>query len=342
VFRPPGRNALPASYSFRTVATRSFAAGRLHLNGSIASYAVRAQPSLIITCPGKTAPGATCGGVTLPPLDGPCSIGSQSSIAPTLYCDAPATQVQSISQLVLPGQIQYHDHWLLGAGIDKAFPLASTLLVADVFAEKFEGIGRKTDVTAEIGARRQIRPQIVLVGALGRHFRGAGFSTFITLGATISRALAAVQTRLVMLRTTGVISRLARLGPVAIMAAAGSNGCALNGSGAAHAGSYYDQTYLSASHNWAFRNEFRGVDALFNAFDYGHAKLYETLWRDPHASRPVLDERQFQFITRDLLRHPPSVPLDEGAIAPGWEKLAPEVAAMFDWAHMLHRQLYDV
>ena len=41
-------------------------------------------------------------------------------------------------------------------------------------------------------------------------------------------------------------------------------------------------------------------------------------------------------------RHPPSVPLDEGAIAPEWEKLAPEVAAMFDWAHMLHRQIYDV
>jgi hypothetical protein len=36
------------------------------------------------------------------------------------------------------------------------------------------------------------------------------------------------------------------------------------------------------------------------------------------------------------------VPLDEGAIAPDWLKLAPEVAAMFEWAHMLHRQIYDV
>ena len=188
VFRPTGPNALPASYSFRTIVTRSFAAGRLHLNGSIASYAVRAQPTLTITCPGKTAPGATCGGVTLPPLDGPCSIGLQSAIAPTLYCAAPQPQIQSLGRAVLPGEIQTHDHWLLGAGIDKPFPLASTLLVADVFAEKFEGIGRKTDVTGEIGARRQIRPQVVLVGALGRHFKGAGFSTFITLGATISHA----------------------------------------------------------------------------------------------------------------------------------------------------------
>jgi hypothetical protein len=189
-FRPTGPNSLPASYSFRTLVTRSFPAGRLHLNGSIASYAVRTAPSLIITCPGNPAPGATCGSgiAPLPPLDGPCSIGPQTSLSPAFYCAAPEPQLPSPAQAALPGQIKNHSHWLVGAGFDKPFPLASTLLVADVFAEKFEGIGRKTDMTAEIGARRQIRPQVVLVGALGRHFRGAGFSTFITLGATISTA----------------------------------------------------------------------------------------------------------------------------------------------------------
>jgi hypothetical protein len=126
------------------------------------------------------------------------------------------------------------------------------------------------------------------------------------------------------------------------MAGAATTGCALRGSAPVSAASSYDQTYLSASHNWAFRKQFPRVDALFNAFDYGHAKLYETLWSDPSAGREVLDSRQFRFITGDLLRHPPGVPLDEGAIAPGWEKLAPEVAEMFDWAHMLHRQIYDV
>jgi hypothetical protein len=114
------------------------------------------------------------------------------------------------------------------------------------------------------------------------------------------------------------------------------------GTATTHATSYYDQAWLSARHNWAFRNGFPRVDALFNSFDYGHAKLYETLWRDPQARREILDDREFRFITRKLLRHPPTVPLDEGAIAPEWEKLAPEAAAMFDWAHMLHRQIYDV
>ena len=114
------------------------------------------------------------------------------------------------------------------------------------------------------------------------------------------------------------------------------------GCGAGIASSSYDQTFLSANHNWAFRNEFAGVDALFNAFDYGHARLYETLWRNPSTPRTQLDDREFGFITRDLLRHPPRVQLDEGAIGPNWVKLAPEVAAMFEWAHMLHRQIYDV
>ncbi|HMI47352.1 MAG TPA: hypothetical protein VK481_01625, partial [Gemmatimonadaceae bacterium] len=102
------------------------------------------------------------------------------------------------------------------------------------------------------------------------------------------------------------------------------------------------QTYLAASHNWAFRDRFPKVDALFNAFDYGHAILYETLWRQPNAPTSVLDTTRFQFITRKLLRNPPDVPLDESAIGPNWVKLAPEVAQMFEWAHLFHRQVYDV
>jgi hypothetical protein len=102
------------------------------------------------------------------------------------------------------------------------------------------------------------------------------------------------------------------------------------------------QTYLAAPYNWAFRDRFPNVDALFNAFDYGHAILYETLWRQPNAPASVLDTTRFQFITRKLLRNPPNVPLDESAIGPNWVKLAPEVAQMFEWAHLFHRQVYDV
>jgi hypothetical protein len=193
LFQPVGRDALPSSYSLKALLTRSFSPGRIHLNASIASFAVRTPPSLTITCPGIAPPGSTCGGSPLPPLDGPCSIGSQSTLAATLYCAAPQPVALQTTQMVLPGDIQNHTHWLLGAGFDKAFPLASTLLVSDIFAEKFEGLGRRTDVTAEIGARHQFKPQVVIDGGVGRHFRGTGYSTFVTVGMTFSRSLGRMQ-----------------------------------------------------------------------------------------------------------------------------------------------------
>jgi hypothetical protein len=105
---------------------------------------------------------------------------------------------------------------------------------------------------------------------------------------------------------------------------------------------YYHQIYMAASHNWAFRRAYPGAERLFNAFDYGHAVLYQTLWTDPDAKRERLDAKEFGFITKDLLVRPPSVMLDESAIGPDWAKLAPETLMIFEWAHMLHRQLYDV
>jgi hypothetical protein len=73
--------------------------------------------------------------------------------------------------------------------LDKALPLRSIVFVGDVFAERFEGIGRQVDMTAELGARKQLSPGVVLVGAVGRHFKGVNQSTFLVLGATYSRAL---------------------------------------------------------------------------------------------------------------------------------------------------------
>jgi hypothetical protein len=192
LFQPVGRDALPSSYSLKALLTRSFSPGRIHLNASIASFAVRTPPSLTITCPGGGPP-SSCAGSPLPPLDGPCSIGSQSTLAASLYCAAPQPAALQSAQMVVPGDVQNHTHWLLGAGFDKAFPLASTLLVSDVFAEKFEGLGRRTDVTAEIGARHQLRPLVVIDGGIGRHFRGTSPSTFVTLGMTLTHSLGRMQ-----------------------------------------------------------------------------------------------------------------------------------------------------
>ena len=104
----------------------------------------------------------------------------------------------------------------------------------------------------------------------------------------------------------------------------------------------YEQFYLQAPHNWTFRNQYASADRLFNAFDYGHAILYETLWTKPNAPASRLEVKEFDYLTKTVLVKPPRLPLEEAAIEPKYAQLAPEAKVMFDWAHLLHRQLYDV
>ncbi|MDQ2666709.1 MAG: hypothetical protein M3Z05_11935 [Gemmatimonadota bacterium] len=104
----------------------------------------------------------------------------------------------------------------------------------------------------------------------------------------------------------------------------------------------YESTYLPGSFNWQFRERYPAADRLFNAFDYGHAILYETLWTSPSQAGARLETNEFDFITTRLLPNPPRLPLVESAIEPNFAKLAPEAKAMLDWAHLLHRQIYDV
>jgi hypothetical protein len=104
----------------------------------------------------------------------------------------------------------------------------------------------------------------------------------------------------------------------------------------------YETFYLQAPHNWYFRNQYQGADRLFNAFDYGHAILYETLWTKPDAPASLLERTVYDHLTKRVLVRPPRVPLEEAAIEVRYAQLAPEAKAMFDWAHVLHRQIYDV
>jgi hypothetical protein len=191
VFIPTGPAALPPAYSFKTLFTRSLSGGaRVHLNAGIASYAIRAATAS--DC--QVLPGGTvCGGQgnpPLPPFDGPCSVGSQSEMIPlSTFCgtSAPASGV-GMAQAAATRTVT-HGHWTVGLAADKALPLRSLLFAADIFAERFEGIGRTTDVTAEVGARKQVTSGVVLGGAFGRHFKGTNESSFVVLGATFSRAL---------------------------------------------------------------------------------------------------------------------------------------------------------
>ena len=104
----------------------------------------------------------------------------------------------------------------------------------------------------------------------------------------------------------------------------------------------YEQFYMPGDFNWTFRRTYPGADRLFNAFDYGHAILYERLYTRPGADVSLLEEKEYNFITKKLLVSPPNLPLEEAAIEVAYAKMAPEAKMMFDWAHLFHRQVYDV
>jgi ketosteroid isomerase-like protein len=104
----------------------------------------------------------------------------------------------------------------------------------------------------------------------------------------------------------------------------------------------YEQFYYPGRFNFTFRREYQAADRLFNAFDYGHAILYERLLNDPAAAARELETEEYDFITTKLLVSPPRLPLEEAAIEVNYARMVPEAKMMFDWAHLLHRQIYDV
>ncbi len=103
-----------------------------------------------------------------------------------------------------------------------------------------------------------------------------------------------------------------------------------------------EQFYYPGSFNWTFLKVYPEAARLFNAFDYGHAVLYERLFTKPESEREAALEREYQFLTTDLLVRPPRFAVAEEVIEPAYAKVAWQAKQMFDWAHILHRQIYDI
>jgi hypothetical protein len=103
-----------------------------------------------------------------------------------------------------------------------------------------------------------------------------------------------------------------------------------------------EQFYYPGAFNWQFLRRYPDAARLFNAFDYGHAVLYEILLtrRGPQGEQAL--EQAYQYLVGDLLVRPPRFAVAEEAIMPRYAKLAWRAKMTFDWAHVLHRQIYDV
>jgi len=160
------------TYSVRGISTRTFGRYRLHANASYGTYRV--------PLPSPDTP-------DLPQIpDTPCSInpggdGSASRVAAACLATSQLAMASSQSD---PGG----SRWLVGAAVDRAFPLRSLLLVADVFAEDYRGLDRPIDWTVEAGLRRQIALRTVLEASAGTRFTGPSHAWFVSLGVATSRA----------------------------------------------------------------------------------------------------------------------------------------------------------
>ncbi len=221
--------------------------------------------------------------------------------------------------------VRHASRWMAGMAVDRAWPLSSLLAGVEVSASEPMGVDASdphppvvgepdTDIAwrAGGGVRWQWSPRLTIDAGIARTASGPHRGWELTLGLS---------------RSFGIRSLI----PVPAPDERPS------GPGILH-----EQFYLPASHNWRFRARYAGADRMFNAFDYGHAILYETLLTRRGAPAALLEDEEYTRITTRILAAPPRLPLEEGAIEIGYAKLVPEAKAMFEWAHVLHRQLYDV
>lgn len=165
--------ATVGSYTVKGIATKTFPIARTHLNVAYGTYSTRLnvclQPRPINV---KPPPGCPLGPI---PFDPPCDrIPGVEAL-----CSAGAVVRAEDAFDVTRGVGM---RWMTGFGIDRAFALSSTLLSADLVAERFAGLFVRTDLSAEIGLRHQVTPQLVVDAGIARHFVGLLRANWITIG----------------------------------------------------------------------------------------------------------------------------------------------------------------
>jgi hypothetical protein len=79
--------------------------------------------------------------------------------------------------------------WLGGVAIDRALPLRSTLLAAEVYAQEPLRSGEPVEWNAGIGTRYQVSPRITIDAGVGRQLTGDGQTWHATFGAALAVGL---------------------------------------------------------------------------------------------------------------------------------------------------------
>jgi hypothetical protein len=219
------------------------------------------------------------------------------------------------------------ERWWAGLALDYALPFRHTLLMAETYVAdapggEVAGIDsptRRAHSTA--GFRHQLSPTLALDAGAGASWTGAaGPDWLLTAGLTYEFGVRSLMPGRAPRAAASPPARTT-LGPIERV---------------------YHPMHLPAGHNWAFRAQYPALDRLFAAFDFGHGILYETLWTHPDAPASLLEHDIYERLTRDILRDPPRMHMPEESFMPRYGRLVPLARAMFEWAHILHRQAYDI
>ena len=181
-----------AAFFAKAMVTKTTSVGRLHINVGGGTYAVRAPTAPSDTSCTNSAfiafaiprPGSSCSAGPPIIIDTPCSVAPPPATSGHYALAATRLCMAAAETLATPKPVTTGGHWFAGLGVDHAFALQSTLVTADVFAERFIGLYQKVDWTAEMGVRHQLTPVIVMDAGAGWHFAGTIRSLSIAIGAT--------------------------------------------------------------------------------------------------------------------------------------------------------------
>ena len=179
-------SASTGSFSVKGLMTKTFPFMRVQVNVAGGTWSIRPTPVSPIS-----GGGTVCGNAPgVPPClipDVPCNlVPTTGATGPSYACMA-----STFTTLSAPGVATATTgaHWMVALGIDHTWPLISTLVVADVVVDRFDGLYTLDDWTAEAGLRRQVAPQLVFDMGVSRRFAGTTQSTSVTVGLSYSMSV---------------------------------------------------------------------------------------------------------------------------------------------------------
>ena len=182
-----------AAYSLRTLVSRSWTLIRVHANATYGNYNVTVPQQTVTVCGDDgtfPVPGLRCaGGGGVPPFipDGPCAVSpanEQAMVAARCSAGEHSTRASQVTRQATTSTNLRGAHWLVGLGADRAFALASVLVMADVFGERYDGLFDRWDWTADVGVRHQFTPTLTVDASAGRRFAGVTHAWIFAAGLT--------------------------------------------------------------------------------------------------------------------------------------------------------------